>query len=137
MLSGFSPPVRISATVNLPVSGGMMRPLLQFRLACHKLPIVAGCRAGIIRASRQCSFCSAGAWGVERHLVFECAFLAVLRATKLVTMLLCSLPLSLPCAPCAQSNHLRDFSLGHRLLAYVERLVITTRKHMQTDLVAG
>ena len=42
MLSGFSPTVRLSITVNLPVSDGMMRRFLQSRLDCHKLPIVAG-----------------------------------------------------------------------------------------------
>ena len=79
----------------LPVSGRNMKRFLQFRLGCHKLPIATGLRAGVVRASRHCTFCSAGALGDEMHLVFECG----LWLHCGLSMLICSLPLPLPCAP--------------------------------------
>ena len=89
MLGGFSPRAYTvhRRYCHLPVSGRNMKRFLQFRLDCHKLPIATGCRAGVVRpglsgprASRHCTFCSAGALGDERHLVYECASLAALRA---------------------------------------------------------
>ena len=77
----------------LPVSGRNMRRFLQFRLGCHKLPIATGRRVGVVRASRHCTFCSAGTLGDEQHLVFECASLAALR----LSILICLLSLPLPC----------------------------------------
>ena len=44
------------------------------------MPVATGRRVGVVRASRHCTFCSAGALGDEKHLVFECASLAALRA---------------------------------------------------------
>ena len=57
-----------------------MKRFLQFRLGCHELPIATGRRTGVARACRLCTFCDAGAVGDEKHLVFECAQLAPLRA---------------------------------------------------------
>ena len=59
----------------LPVSGRNMK---RFRPGCHKLPIATDRRAGVVRASscRHYTFCSAGALGDERYLVFECVCLA-------------------------------------------------------------
>ena len=64
----------------LPVSGRNMQRFLQFRLGCHKLPTATGRCAGVVRASRHCTFYSAGALGDERHLVFDCASLVALQA---------------------------------------------------------
>ena len=57
-----------------------MKRFLQFRLGCHKLPIATGRRTGVAMACRLCTFCDAGAVKDEKHLVFECAQLAPLRA---------------------------------------------------------
>ena len=59
-----------------------MKSFLQSRLGCHivKLPIATGCWTGVAKASRQCTFCDAGAAGHKRRLAFECAGLASLRA---------------------------------------------------------
>ena len=117
----------------LPVSGRNMKRFLQFRLGCHKLPIATGRRAGIVRASRQCTCCNAGALGDEMHLVFECASLAALRAkyADLFTSNTTTMRSFF-----AQSNHER-FLLCHRLLEYDERIVIATIWHMRSDLLAG
>ena len=44
------------------------------------MPVATGGHAGVVRASRQCISCSVGALDDERHLLFECAFLAASRA---------------------------------------------------------
>ena len=67
----------------LPVSGRRMQRFLQFRLGCHGLPIATGRFAGaahVDRAQRVCLSCDAGAFGDERHLIFECTALASLRS---------------------------------------------------------
>ena len=80
--------------------------MLQFRLGCHKLPIATGRRAGVVRASRQCTFCSSGALGDERHLAVQCVPLAVLRAqyADLLTATTSTMRSIL-----AQRDHLRVF----------------------------
>ena len=60
-----------------------MRRFLQFRLACHGLPIATGRFAGTAQGNRAhgvCLSCNAGALGDERHLIFECTALASLRS---------------------------------------------------------
>ena len=113
----------------LPVSGRNMKRFLQFRLGCHKLPIATGRRAGVVRASRHCTFCSAGALGDEMHLVFECASLAALRAkyADLFTTTTTTMRSFF-----AQSDHLRVL---HHVIdclnMHDERIVIATRWHMR------
>lgn len=43
-------------------------------------PVATGHRPRVVRASKQCTSCSAGSLSDERHLVFECAPLAAIRA---------------------------------------------------------
>ena len=53
---------------------------LPFRLGCHKLPI-AGRRAWVVRACRQCTFTVLGPWVVRGICIrFKCASLTALRA---------------------------------------------------------
>ena len=88
MISGFNLSANVGVVVNcqflartwqLTIALWHQR-FLQFRLGCHKLPIATGRRTGVARACRLCTFCDAGAVGDKKHLVFECAQLAPLRA---------------------------------------------------------
>ena len=118
----------------LPVSGRKMRRFSQFSLGYHKLPIATGRCAGIVRASRQCRFAVLGPWVMRGiwflivHLWLRCG----------LTMIICSLPLPLPCAPFLRRARSPEcFSLCHGLLQYDERIAIATRWHMRSDLLAG
>ena len=76
----FQPVSALRRCCQLPVSGKNMKRFLQFRLGCHKLPIATGRRTGVARTCRLCTFSDAGAVGDKKHLLFECAQLAPLRA---------------------------------------------------------
>ncbi len=52
----------------------------QFRLGCHQLPIVALRNNNIPQAQRLCVKCASGALGDEQHLIFNCPFVACVRA---------------------------------------------------------
>ena len=105
----------------LPVSSRNMQRFLQFRLGCHNLPIAAGRHAGVVRASRHCIYCSAGALGDEKHLVFECASLVALRA-EYADLFTTTTPTMRSFV--AQSDHLRVFRY---VIEHDERIVIATR----------
>jgi len=55
---------------------------LQFRIGCHKLPIVAvqHQRPSVPRAARLCLHCDMGALGDEYHVLFECPATRAARA---------------------------------------------------------
>ena len=55
-----------------------MQRFLQFRLACHGLPIATGRLAGAGHVGWANS-CNGGAVGDEKHMIFECTALAPLR----------------------------------------------------------
>ena len=99
----------------LPVSGRnmCMKRFLQFRRGRHKLSIATGRRAGVVRASRHCTFCSAGALGDKMHLVFECAYLvfecAFLAALRAKYADLFTTTTTTMRSFFAQSDHLRVF----------------------------
>ena len=59
-----------------------VRRVIQFRIGCHKLPIVAGQhqRPPVPRAARLCLHCDMGALGDEYHVLFECPATRAARA---------------------------------------------------------
>ena len=68
--------------VNASTYGRRMQRFLQFRLGCHGLPVAIGRLAGaghVDRANRVCLACKSGAIGDEKHMIFECAAMALLR----------------------------------------------------------
>ena len=52
---------------------------MRFRAGCHDLPVDVGRRAGIPRLRRVCEKCHAPVVADERHLVFECTAMQVVR----------------------------------------------------------
>ena len=64
------------------LSGRRMQRFLQFRLAPHNLPIVAGRLSGdhhVARIDRVCTHCSGIAVADELHMIHECPVLQPLR----------------------------------------------------------
>ena len=62
--------------------GRRMQRFLQFWLGCHGLPNAAGRLAGaghVDRANRVCLTCNSGAIGDEKHMIFECTALSLLK----------------------------------------------------------
>ncbi len=57
-----------------------MLKIIKFRLGCQRLPIVALRHNNVPRAQRLCGKCASGALGDEQHLLFECPFVACVRA---------------------------------------------------------
>ena len=58
------------------------RRVLQFRIGCHKIPIVAGQhqRPSVPRAARLCLHCNMDALGDEYHVLYECPATRAARA---------------------------------------------------------
>lgn len=65
--------VRRHALLSLPLGLSRMRTVVQFRMGCHRLPIVERQHAGVARAQRVCMRCRSGSLGDEKHMLFECA----------------------------------------------------------------
>ena len=65
--------------VNLPLPAACLRTVLKFRMGCHGLPRDSGSWTGLPRAHRVCTFCGLGSLGDEKHLVFECPHLQLIR----------------------------------------------------------
>ena len=53
--------------------------MLKFEMGCHGLPRDSGSWAGNPRVGRVCRFCGVGPLGDEKHVVFECPHLQVIR----------------------------------------------------------
>jgi len=65
-------------TLNLGLSR-VLKPI-KFRLGCHQLPIIVMRNNNVPRAQRLCVKCASGALGDEQHLLFDCPFVACVRA---------------------------------------------------------
>ena len=88
-----------------------MQRFLQFWLGCHGLPIAAGRLAGaglVDRANRVCLTCNSGAIGDEKHMIFECTALSLLRQQHACLFT----PALAPCAPFSLSSPSFAHNLG-------------------------
>ena len=65
-------PHRRNPFVSLPLGLSTVRAVLQFRIGCHALPVVAQQHQGMARHDRLCQQCALGALGDEQHMLFEC-----------------------------------------------------------------
>ena len=68
-----------SSFLTAPVHISLMRLFIQFRTGCHNLPIVTGRMQSIPRQERICHACNSSAVCDEKHMIFECPALHILR----------------------------------------------------------
>ena len=64
----------------LPLALPRLLKVIQFRIGCHKLPIVAQQHQRVPREQRLCLHCDIHALGDEKHMLFECPATQAVRA---------------------------------------------------------
>ena len=120
----------------LPVSGRRMQRFLQFRLASHNLPIVAGRFSGdqhVASTDRVCTHCGGIAVADELHMIHECP---VLQPLEVQYAALFTPDTNTMKSFFARQDHMQVFKFVLDCLDFL-KLCLCFFFYMRSDLLAG